>query len=248
MSRLTCAIVLSALLLSATAMLAGQERQNPTRERFSGSTVLAKYVTGSESPELLGLQGCLETEGNHLVFVPLLSTTGDEKSGYHQSRVRRFGRFLAHLASPSYAKPSCEPKSKGDSGANRKSKDIPPTLGIAYDEIRVLARGQVLTTGQTTSASLQGLLAVASVGGLITTLTSLHDGPRITVGAATGTLVIVAAGAYLNRRTNNYIAIFFNSARPTPDLSTTQVESTQRKQPPKSPRRRPRLLSPKRRR
>ena len=46
------------------------------------------------------------------------------------------------------------------------------------------------------------------------------------MGAATGTLVIVAAGAYLNRRTNNYIAIFFNSARPTPDLSTTQVESS----------------------
>jgi hypothetical protein len=103
-------------------------------------------------------------------------------------------------------------------------------LSVKYDDIKVLARGQVQNMSQDISGALQGVVAIGSVSGLVTALgSSWGSGAKIAVVATAGTVALIAAGAYLDRRTNNYIAIFYNPVTPASELSTTrQVErSTQ---------------------
>jgi hypothetical protein len=105
-------------------------------------------------------------------------------------------------------------------------------LCIPLDKVKGLARGQVQTMGQAGAGSLQLLVSLLGGGGaILSALTSgkLSDTEAISVGLVGGTVALAGTAVYLNRRTQNYIAIFYNEAPPTEPELTTQSKVITRK-------------------
>jgi hypothetical protein len=202
MTRPTSVFLFVALLSSALG-LAAVGVDSPEPNRFSGSTVLAKYVAGSK-PDLLGKLGCLDTpDSDSLVF----------KSYEKQSWLRRLFGSWVHLMDPSWRKGTGQCRTGGSKA-----------LVIDYGKIRVLARGQVQSMGQSSAGPLQAMTTIGGISGVVTALTSLNGETKIALLAGAGTVVIVGAGAYLNRRTNNYITIFYGECKEP--QATIQTETT----------------------
>lgn len=211
MKRLMCVAVLASVLCGSIAHAAEAALEKP--RRFSGATVLAKYVAGSDKEGDLGKLGCIETSNvssgaPSLFFLPYL---------YKQGGLRRAGGFVTHLVDPSLI--------KGGRLCNlsNSSSDFP----IAYDDIKVLARGQVKNMGQESTGALQSVGAIGGVVGLGTILSSstLSNSVKISAGGAVGFIGLIAGGAYLNRRTNNYIVIFYDERKGKKEDPKLKIQS-----------------------
>lgn len=208
------------------AMIAASEAQGSGRTlaRFSGSTVLVKYVAGDQSQwrGSLGKLGCLVTDPNHqnLIFIHYRK----------QSWLRRSYGFTLHLMDPSWEKDGQCPVQ--DSDHDVASPGSPDVEEIPFAQIKTLARGHVLGMGQAEAGALQWLTTVAGVGGVITTLTSsVALATKIGIGGGAGAVALVGVGTYLNRRTNNYISILYNE-RPKPKLAVQSKVVTRKSSEP----------------
>lgn len=195
-----------------TAMIVACSGAKASLSSFSGPTVLAKYVAGSyrkNGTQPWGL-GCLMTDkGNrHLVFVPY---KGREPLYWGWRR----WAFVTHLIDPSFAKGAWLP-----SYCPRPGSTLPDSsLDIPLAKISTLARGQVQGMAQASASSIQLVTTVAGLSGFIGAVTGSisHHGLKAHVEWGAAAFALIGAGVYLNRRTQNYIAIFYNP-RPGPKL------------------------------
>jgi hypothetical protein len=145
-----------------------------------------------------------------------------------RNRLVRAAGFLVHLIDPSWVKGGgrCGKLDvKAPAGGDR------PMLSISMDKVKGLARAQVQTMGQAGAGSLQTLVSVLGAGGLVTGLSSgkLSETQAIWAVSVGGTVALAGAAVYLNRRTQNYITIFYNEAETTEPELTTQSEVTTHK-------------------
>lgn len=201
---------------------AGQTSSAP---RFSGSTVLAKYVAGTEDNNgALGKLGCLKWSSGD--SSALIFSKYNDNIPFHKP-----AGFVMHLVEPAWFKGGrlCKDAQNGSSSTN---------VDIPFDEIKLLASGRVQAIGQPGTGEMQSLLTLAGVGGLVSSLASSSTAAttKIWLGVGAGTVALVGAGVYLNRRTNNYITIFYkdrtgekkSSAGPEPKLITQSRVTTQK--------------------
>jgi hypothetical protein len=136
-----------------------------------------------------------------------------------------------HLLNPSWVKGSglC---AKAD--AKAPAGNGQPPLSIPLDKVKALARGQVQTMGQAGAGTVQTLVAIlGGGGGIVTALSSgkLSTTEEIWAISVGGAIILVDAAIYLNRRTQNYITIFYNEATPTVAGHTAEPERFARKLP-----------------
>jgi hypothetical protein len=141
----------------------------------------------------------------------------------------RTAGFLVHLIDPSWVKGGghC-----GKLNAKAPAGGDTPILSIPLDKVKGLARGQVQTMGQAGAGTVQTLVAIlGGGGGVITALSSgkLSKTEEIWAGSVGGAIILADAAVYLNRRTQNYITIFYNEAETTEPELTTQSEVTTHK-------------------
>jgi hypothetical protein len=183
-------------------------------------------VAGTQKPEALGQIGCLS----------LRSDDSGKQSLYffaypHRGRPIRAAGFLAHLIDPSWLKGGrlC---AKADPKAPAGSAEPYLPISLDDDNVKALARGQVQTMGQAGAGTVQTLVAIlGGGGGVITALSSgkLSKTEEISAISVGGAIILVDAAVYLNRRTQNYITIFYNVAKTTEPELTTQSEVTTHK-------------------
>jgi hypothetical protein len=83
--------------------------------------------------------------------------------------------------------------------------------------------------GQAGAGALQALGTLSGTGGAVAALTGKLSTGAIWGAAVGGTIALASTAVYLNRRTQNYIAIFYNEATPTEPELTTQSKVITRK-------------------
>lgn len=204
MTRIRCGLCLFPLILTSVTLGAGRE-VNSHSSRFSGSTILVKYVAGTDEELSLGKLGCLLTDRSQeqLIFVPY------EKQG----SMRRLWGFTIHLANPSWEK---------DGRCSGK-----PRLTIPFREMKTLARGQVQSMGQPGGGSFQWITTVVASGGVVAGITSsASKTAKIWIGSVAGVIAFAGAASYLNGRTQNYITIFYDESptvRPKFSIQSKQI-------------------------
>jgi len=178
---------------------------DPTgRVQFTTGAVLVKYVAGtlptasSARKGILGKLGCLVATESGLGFVKYRN----------QSHGRRFVGFMFHLADPSLMK-----------GAGQCAK-AGISLPIEWEKMQVLARGQVQNMSSASGSDFQLVSGIGSLAGAAAIETPAG---YIGLGAVAGT----SFAFYLNRRTQNYIAVFVRKKpdeEPKPITGSASVE------------------------
>lgn len=198
MWRVASGVLLVSLLLPLEVMCLGENRKQRDDNKAAQTSgyvnhfVNARLVAGAVPGDwgnakvgtvqgLIGHWGCLMDDGNgNLVFV---------KRSHHWWGMRLF--FLVfHMYEPYYLKWSC---TQDQSGA----------LKIPYDNMAVLADGQELPVAQ----KLSGLTTLASAAATAAGATVVNTKTGLIAVSATGAVLL---GFYLNKRTGNYIEIFYH--------------------------------------
>lgn len=191
-----CTIAVSTMssLLCLSPRALGQT--NPGK--FSVGNVWAKYVTGTkpQEPSQLGKLGCLESTDKQLLFSQRNVSWGSIWIKFWDWRLTE--RFV-HLFNPSWGKGPCRTPTRND-------------FSIEFGNIRVLSRGQVLAAGGTDHKSpVDALTALGGFAGLATAVGTKNQGTVVlALGSAAGLLGTTALIAQLNKKTDNYITIFYN--------------------------------------
>lgn len=183
-------VTLVACCLPFSGQVFGQTASSGTADpdSFSVGNVWVKYVAGTQkaAPLAFGKLGCLKTTSGNLVF--LQSDVG---------KLRRFGERFIHLLVPSWGKGPC-----GSEAA----------LSVPYDEVGVLARGQSLGSGVTQKGPVDILSALAGFAGLGAAIDNAHGNNKsliLSAGVVAGTIGAYGLVSYANKRTSNYVSVFY---------------------------------------
>ncbi len=156
--RVIKVVLLALMVVTAMPQSVGQCSAAPSHNssgaghewlQFSKDAVLVYYVGGTlpENQEdrhrLFGQYGCLEAteDGKSLVFKPYA----------RQAKPRRVAGFGTHLVNPSWRK------------GNGQCDEATVKLTIPFDEIQVLARGQVVIMGNRTQEDSQLIYAIGTL-------------------------------------------------------------------------------------
>lgn len=161
-------------------------------KKFAVGNVWAKYVTGTKQLTLLGKLGCLESTEQSLEFIQ------KKKVFWMKFWDWRLTERIVHLMDPSWGKGPCGNPADGD-------------FSILFGSIGVLSRGQVLAAGGSDHKSPVDILT--ALGGFAGLASAVNNGDRSEVvlglGAAAGLLGTTALIAQLNKKTDNYVTVFY---------------------------------------
>lgn len=175
---------------------------------FTYKTVLVKYVAGTlpydetTRRSLLGKMGCLVATQDALIYLRY----------DNQSPESRAAGFLTHLISPTWAKGrhQCQIAANAQQAdeSEQASKTLPParSIPIDFNEMEILARGQVQSMSSETGSDFSLLSGIGSLAALAALKTTSG---YIGLGLVSG----VSIGYYVHRRTENYMTVFIGKQK-----------------------------------